>query len=72
MDGNKVFQNDGRMLTEITDQCGLKDSEGWWNTIIAEDFDKDGDMDYVAGNLGLNSQIKASVERTGNNLCKRF
>ncbi len=57
----RVFINEGKVLTEITDQCGLKDSEGWWNTIIAEDFDRDGDMDYAAGNLGLNSQIKASV-----------
>lgn len=57
----RVFRNDGGILTEITDQCGLKDSEGWWNTIVAGDFDKDGDIDYVAGNLGLNSQIKASV-----------
>jgi hypothetical protein len=57
----RFFQNDGKMLTEITDECGLKDSEGWWNTIIAEDFDRDGDIDYAAGNLGLNSQIKASV-----------
>ena len=54
----RFFRNDGKALTEITDQCGLKDTEGWWNTIIAEDFDKDGDIDYVAGNLGLNSQIK--------------
>jgi hypothetical protein len=56
----RFFMNEGKKFTEITDQCGLKDSEGWWNTIIAEDFDRDGDMDYVAGNLGLNSQIKAS------------
>ena len=42
--GIRVFQNTGNNLTEITDQCGLKNSEGWWNTIIAEDFDKDGDI----------------------------
>ena len=58
----RFFRNDGKILTEITEECGLKDSEGWWNTIIAEDFDRDGDIDYVAGNLGLNSQIKASVK----------
>jgi hypothetical protein len=58
----RFFSNDGKVLDEITDHCGLGDSEGWWNTIISEDFDKDGDMDYVAGNLGLNSQIKASVK----------
>jgi enediyne biosynthesis protein E4 len=59
--GIRVFLNDGTRLTEITDQSGLKDSEGWWNAILAEDFDKDGDMDYVIGNLGLNSRLKTSV-----------
>jgi enediyne biosynthesis protein E4 len=60
--GIRVFQHTGKNLTEISDRCGLKNSEGWWNTIVAADFDLDGDVDYVIGNLGLNSQIKASVK----------
>ena len=59
--GIRVFQNTGTGLIEVSEQCGLKNSEGWWNTIMAEDFDMDGDMDYVIGNLGLNSRIKSSV-----------
>jgi|WetSurMetagenome_2_1015567.scaffolds.fasta_scaffold00925_8 enediyne biosynthesis protein E4 len=70
--GIRAFQNTGKNLTEISDQSGLNNTEGWWNTIIAEDFDKDGDMDYVAGNLGLNSQIKVSASEPATIYAKDF
>jgi enediyne biosynthesis protein E4 len=38
----------------------LPNSTGWWNSITAGDFDEDGDIDYVTGNLGFNSRHKAS------------
>ena len=44
-------------------ELGLTKTEGWWSSIIAEDFDGDGDQDLVLGNQGLNSKYKASVER---------
>jgi len=37
-------------------------SNGWWNSLVAGDFDNDGDIDYLAGNLGLNTKLKASPE----------
>jgi enediyne biosynthesis protein E4 len=40
----------------------LSDKKGWWNFIIPVDIDHDGDIDLVAGNLGLNSRLKASAE----------
>ena len=36
---------------------------GLWNKMLAADFDEDGDMDFVIGNYGLNSILKASVEK---------
>ena len=57
-----LFVNKNGNLENISENVGFKNSEGWWNTIAQADFDKDGDMDYVAGNFGLNSQLKTSID----------
>ena len=54
----RFFKNVKGKLSEI--KTGVDNKSGWWNSIAAADFDEDGDMDYVAGNLGLNSRLKAS------------
>ena len=38
----------------------LTEKNGWWNFILPVDIDNDGDTDFIAGNLGLNSRLKAS------------
>lgn len=38
----------------------LSDKKGWWNFVLPLDADNDGDIDFIAGNLGLNSRLKAS------------
>ncbi|MEJ8841689.1 VCBS repeat-containing protein [Lacibacter sp. H375] len=38
----------------------LTDKKGWWNFALPVDIDNDGDIDIVAGNLGLNSRLKAT------------
>ncbi len=39
---------------------GLEKSEGWWNRIVAGDFNRDGRTDFIVGNLGLNTRFRAS------------
>lgn len=39
---------------------GLENQKGLWGTLVTGDFDNDGDMDYLAGNLGLNSLNRAN------------
>ncbi len=36
---------------------------GWWNFVLPVDVDNDGDLDLVAGNLGENSRLKASLKQ---------
>ena len=54
--------NESIEFRNVTEEAGLAHTSGWWNSIVADDFDNDGDIDYVAGNLGLNSRYTASEE----------
>ncbi|WP_094766772.1 VCBS repeat-containing protein [Pseudozobellia thermophila] len=56
----RSFENTGEKFVETTDLAGLQKTSGWWNRIASADFDGDGDPDYIVGNFGLNSQLKAS------------
>lgn len=44
----------------LAKETGIEKYKGWWNSLSAGDFDNDGDIDYIAGNLGLNSLNRAS------------
>ena len=57
-----IFENHNGQLTDQTKAYGLSDTNGWWTRILAADFDNDGDTDLVIGNLGDNTQFKASNE----------
>jgi enediyne biosynthesis protein E4 len=41
----------------------LAAESGWWNFATPFDIDNDGDLDIIAGNLGLNSRLQASKEQ---------
>lgn len=56
------YANENGKFTDVTANTGLENTNGWWFSLIQDDFDNDGDMDYVAGNLGLNYKYQATPE----------
>ena len=60
--GVLMFENQNGILKNISKENGLELQTGWWNKIVAVDLDKDGDQDYVLGNLGLNYKYHASFD----------
>ena len=57
-----LFENKNFKLFKV-ESNSLIASTGWWYSLEQGDFDNDGDMDYVAGNLGLNYKYKTSKEQ---------
>jgi hypothetical protein len=55
-----IFRNEGSGTLARIDVRGLEKSHGWWNRIVAGDFTGDGRVDFVVGNLGLNSRFRAT------------
>jgi hypothetical protein len=56
------FKNKNGKFENVSGETGIANQKGWWNSIVAGDFDNDGDVDYIAGNLGMNSFFRASEE----------
>ncbi|MEI6865206.1 VCBS repeat-containing protein [Flavicella sp.] len=61
----RVFKNkQGNGFVEVSKELGLEKSTGWWFSLESGDFDNDGDIDFIVGNLGLNYKYKSSEEET--------
>ena len=59
----EVFLNDsGKKLDRASEKFFDSPLRGLWSRMIVHDFDNDGDEDIIAGNLGLNTQLRASVK----------
>ena len=61
----KYFHNNkGAGFEDWSERAGFASAgTGWWNSIASADFNGDGRPDFVAGNVGLNTQYRASPER---------
>lgn len=53
-----MLMEDQRILLPAPYEEGFGQTHGWWNVLAAADMDKDGDMDFIAGNQGLNVRYR--------------
>ena len=54
------LKNDHGIFKNETKNSGVANKTGWWNSIVAGDFRHTGRMDYIVGNVGLNTLYKAT------------
>ncbi len=59
----RIFSYRSGKVREVSSDFGLEGTEGWWNRVVANDLDLDGDQDLILGNLGENYKFQASVEK---------
>ncbi len=57
------FANIKGELVDQTSTYNPKNHTGWWYSIEASDLDKDGDDDYILGNIGLNNKFHPSEKK---------
>ena len=50
-----ILLNDGGVFENATKEYGLKATSGLWNTLLVDDFNSDGILDIIAGNIGENT-----------------
>jgi hypothetical protein len=56
------LKNINGRFSNVTAASGLGEYAGWWNSITAGDFRHTGRMDYIVGNIGLNTLYRASSQ----------
>jgi len=54
----RFFKNKDKKLVEVTAETGLTNTNGFWRSLQQADVDKDGDLDYIVGNMGRNNKYR--------------
>jgi hypothetical protein len=67
-----IFHNAGHGKLVKMNVPGLEKSNGWWNRIIAGDFTGHGRVDFIVGNLGLNTRLQAKANEPATMYVKDF
>lgn len=58
----RFYRNADGKLVDTTEAAGLVSKTGWWHSLAAADIDQDGDIDYLAGNMGHNTKYHANAD----------
>ena len=58
-----LFINTNGIFSAENELASFNKKEGWWFSVTQADFDKDGDIDYVLGNLGDNNKFHPSQDK---------
>jgi enediyne biosynthesis protein E4 len=66
-----MINREGKLVDESSAWLPAR-TKGFWNCVISEDFDNDGDQDLVAGNAGLNNQLKVDAGHPATMVYKDF
>jgi len=58
-----LFDNREGSYYNVTEEMNLSETTGWWSRIASVDWDKDGDEDYIIGNMGDNNKFKPNKDQ---------
>jgi hypothetical protein len=64
--------NESGSLVDRSKQYFGKKLSGWWNKLLVEDLNADGKVDLIVGNMGLNTQCKATEKEPAELYFKDF
>jgi enediyne biosynthesis protein E4 len=58
-----IFNNVEGSFQKAENITGFDNTEGWWFSATAGDFDGDGDEDYILGNVGKNNKFQPKKDK---------